>query len=479
MRAVKRTMIAFAIAMLMAVHAYGQTFDFKFGANGGDGTAGAQPGHFNVPTDVGIGPEGYIYVSDSFNHRIQRFFPRGGFLSVLGATFNTPRGLAFDQFGFGSVYVADAGTHQIFSCDVGGGCALFAGTGVAGHADGVGSTAAFQLPTGLALLSNFLYVADAGNHVIRRCDASGFQPCITVAGSPGTAGAPRDGADALFNFPQDLAMTRLGAVLIADTGNNAIRRFDPATGLVTTILGATTGLAGNNQLSGQAAAFRSPAAVAVDENDRIYVSDSGNHRIAIYDDAGTFLGEFGSPGVGDGQFNTPRGITVDRSRIYVADTLNHRVQVFLRADAPPPPPDADGDGDGDGVPDQADNCPSIANPTQYDSDADGTGDVCEGGIPGPPGPPGPAGPEGPMGPQGPQGEVGPPGPQGPAGPQGPQGSQGIPGPVVPGSAVLLPLSGPGDAVPPAPAGYALMGIFKLEKPAGDSAWFAVYVKTAS
>jgi len=45
--------------------------------------------------------------------------------------------------------------------------------------------------------------------------------------------------------------------------------------------------------------------------------------------------------------------------------------------------------------------------------------------------------------------------------------------------VLLPLSGPNVAMPPAPAGYAPMGIFKLEKPAGDSAWFAVYVKTAS
>ena len=132
----------------------------------------------------------------------------------------------------------------------------------------------------------------------------------------------------------------------------------------------------------------------MDENDRIYVSDSGNHRIAIYDDTGTFLSEVGSPGIGDGQFNTPGGITVDRSRIYVADTLNHRVQVFLRADAPPPPPDADGDT----VPDEADNCPSVANPSQSDGDGDQIGDACDGvGPAGPTGPPGPAGPEGPMG----------------------------------------------------------------------------------
>ena len=170
--------------------------------------------------------------------------------------------------------------------------------------------------------------------------------------------------------------------MIADTGNNAIRRFDLGNGLVTTILGPPLALRETINSVDHAAAFRSPAAVAVDENGRIYVSDSGNHRIAIYDDAGTFLAELGSPGIGDGQFNTPGGITVDRSRIYVADTLNHRVQVFLRADAPPPPPDADGDT----VPDEADNCPSVANPSQSDGDGDQIGDACDGV--------GPAGPTG-------------------------------------------------------------------------------------
>ena len=495
MRAVKRTMIAFAIAMLMAVHGYGQTFDFKFGANGGDGTPGVAFGQFNRPAEVRITPAGLIYVSDSFNHRIQVFDSRGIFLSSIGSgiagnvqgslsttRFDTPTGLALDSSG--NLYVAESGNHQIVTCGAEG-CSLFAGMGVAGHADGAGSTEAlFFVPTGLALFGENLYVADTLNQVIRKCDAIGLGPCITVAGVPGTVGAPQDGFDVLFRVPQHVAMTRSGAVLIADTGNHVIRRLDPATGLVPTILG--TGLMGNNQLSGLAAAFRSPRAVAVDENDRIYVSDSDNHRIAIYNGNGTFLAEFGAPGVGDGQFNFPFGITVDASRIYVADTLNRRIQVFLR--------DALPDADGDGIPDAADNCPSIANPTQSDADGDGSGDACEAGIPGPPGPQGPAGPEGPMGPEGPQGEpgpqgeiglpgpqveVGPPGPQGPIGPEGPPGPQGIPGPVVPGSAVLLPLSGPNDPVPPAPAGYALMGIFKLEKPAGDSAWFAVYVKTAS
>lgn len=92
------------------------------------------------------------------------------------------------------------------------------------------------------------------------------------------------------------------------------------------------------------------------------------------------------------------------------------------------------------------------------------------------GPQGPMGATGPMGPQGPRGETG---PVGPAGATGATGAVGPAGPTMPGAAVLQPLPGPNSPTPPAPGGYALIGVFKLEKPTGDSSWFAVYVKTAS
>ena len=134
----------------------------------------------------------------------------------------------------GILYVADSGNHQIVRCDPNFfGCELFAGTGVAGYYVGAGSNAAFRLPTGLAFFGDVLWVADAGNQVIRRCPDSGFNACLTIAGFPGTAGAPGDGVDELFNFPQGVAIAR-DALLIADTGNHAIRRFDMGTGTVTT-----------------------------------------------------------------------------------------------------------------------------------------------------------------------------------------------------------------------------------------------------
>jgi hypothetical protein len=141
----------------------------------------------------------------------------------------------------------------------------------------------------------------------------------------------------------------------------------------------------------------------------------------------------------------------------------------------PPPPDTDGDGIADAV----DNCPLIANASQSDLNSNGVGDVCDSDLTGPPGPQGPTGPLGPIGPIGPEGPTGPPGPMGPTGPAGTTGATGPAGQnasALPGSALLQPVAGP-DATPPAPpAGYALMGIFKLEKPTGDAKWFAVYLK---
>jgi hypothetical protein len=77
---------------------------------------------------------------------------------------------------------------------------------------------------------------------------------------------------------------------------------------------------------------------------------------------------------------------------------------------------------------------------------------------------------------GPAGPPGPPGPQGPPGPEGPPGAQGPAGDVIEGTAILRALAGPNSTPPVAPAGYALLGIFKLEKAAGDMSWFALYSK---
>lgn len=70
-----------------------------------------------------------------------------------------------------------------------------------------------------------------------------------------------------------------------------------------------------------------PAGIAVDDDQRLYVTDQWLHRVNVYNPDGEFLDTFGVFGDGDGQFNRPSGITVDhQGHLYIVDTLNHRVQ---------------------------------------------------------------------------------------------------------------------------------------------------------
>ena len=75
--------------------------------------------------------------------------------------------------------------------------------------------------------------------------------------------------------------------------------------------------------------FQDPRGIAVDEAGNVYVADSGNHRIQVFDSGGKFLIQWGSEGDGPGQFKEPWGIAVDAAgHVYVADTWNHRIQKF-------------------------------------------------------------------------------------------------------------------------------------------------------
>ncbi len=75
--------------------------------------------------------------------------------------------------------------------------------------------------------------------------------------------------------------------------------------------------------------FWGPRDVAVDKQGHVYVSDTGNKRVVVFDLDGQFLAEFGDVGMGDGQFDEPSGLALDdQGNLYVADTWNQRIQVF-------------------------------------------------------------------------------------------------------------------------------------------------------
>ncbi|MBX2923721.1 MAG: IPT/TIG domain-containing protein [Chitinophagaceae bacterium] len=249
-----------------------------------------------------------------------------GYADGAAATtmFDHPFGVAVDASG--NVYVTDEYNYRIRKITSSGTVSTLAGS-TEGYADGTGATAKFYYPTGIALdVSGNLYVADLNNDRIRKITSSG-----TVSTLAGSAEGYADGmgATAMFYDPWGVATDASGNVYVADINNHLIRKITP-TGTVSTLAGSTAGYADG---TGATAMFYYPAGVAVDASDNIYVADQGNNRIRKITPSGTVSTLAGSAwGYADGagaaaKFNSPTSVAVDASgNIYVADHYNHRIR---------------------------------------------------------------------------------------------------------------------------------------------------------
>ena len=244
------------------------------------------------------------------------------------AQFYHPGGLAVDSSG--TVYVADSANQRIRKITSAGIVTTLAGSGVAGNADGTGSAAQFYYPNGVAVdSSGTVYVADYTNNRIRKITAAGV--VTTLAGS-GVAGyADGIGSAAQFTNPAGMAIDSSGTLYVADTNNHRIRKITAA-GVVTTLAGS--GVAGNADGIGTAAQFNGPFAVIVDSSGTLYVADTNNQRIRKVTSAGavTTLAGSGIASFADGtgsaaMFNYPMGIAVDASgTLYVGDSSTNRIR---------------------------------------------------------------------------------------------------------------------------------------------------------
>ena len=205
-----------------------------------------------------------------------------------------------------------------------------AGSGFHGFADGQGSAASFYLPAGIDMdKAGNLYVGDQYNHRIRKITPAGYVSTFAGSGSPGSADG--QGTAASFNHPQGISVDTSGNVFVADRGNHKIRKISPS-GVVTTYAGSGS----KGKLDGLAASasFNTPYDVAVDLNGNVYVADYENHKIRKISSNGTVstLAGSGTYGYADGigtaaKFGYPAGLDVDSiGNIYVADEYNHRIR---------------------------------------------------------------------------------------------------------------------------------------------------------
>ena len=173
------------------------------------------------------------------------------------------------------------GNHKIRKITPAGVVTTLAGSTM-GFADGTGTSAKFKSPSGVALdASGNLYVAESSNHKIRKITPAGV--VSTLAGS--TDGfADGTGTAAQFNSPSGVALDASGNLYVAESSNHKIRKITPA-GAVTTIAGSTRGFADGTATAAQ---FYSPHGVAVDALGNVYVADTYNDKIRKIVDPATY-----------------------------------------------------------------------------------------------------------------------------------------------------------------------------------------------
>ena len=246
---------------------------------------------------------------------------------ALEATFNQPYDVALHAAS-GDLYVADTGNHLVRKISNGKVTTIAGIAGKANFADGKASTAQFNEPTGVAVDASgaTVYVADRMNHRIRSISKGQVG---TVSGS--IIGKQNGQAKmAQFWRPQGLALNKTTAGLyIADHHNNWIRLIYNAS--VSTAAGNAQGTYDYKDGAAKDAGFRWPSDVAVDSNGAVYIADSYSNCIRLLNSAqvSTVAGVCGisTGGTSTAQFDKPKGIAVDASgNVYVADTHNHRIQ---------------------------------------------------------------------------------------------------------------------------------------------------------
>ncbi|WP_326651259.1 NHL domain-containing thioredoxin family protein [Streptomyces sp. NBC_01750] len=240
--------------------------------------SGSGGGEFNEPQGLALLPDGRVAVADTVNHTIRAYDPETGAVETLAGTGkqwwqgSPTSGPALDvslsspwdvAWWGGKLWIAMAGVHQLWTYDPAAGTVqVGAGTTNEGLVDGPAAEAWFAQPSGLAATEDRLWIADSETSAVRWIDRD-----LVVHTAVGTGlfdFGHRDGAagQALLQHPLGVTALPDGSVAISDTYNHALRRFDPASGEVTTL----------------ATDLREPSG-AVLAGDDIVVVESARHRL--------------------------------------------------------------------------------------------------------------------------------------------------------------------------------------------------------
>lgn len=266
-----------------------------FAGNGGPAASAL----LDRPRGVTALPDGGYLIADTFNDQVRRVRPDGTIVAVAGdgtagatgdggpataARLNQPSDTA--TLPDGSILIADTGNDRVRRVAPDGTITTVAGTlrGFSGDG-GPAATAQLNQPRDVAVATDgAILIADTGNDRVRRVDPSGTITTIAGSGGPGLAGDGDPASTARLTQPFSLAPLANGGVLVADTGNDRVRRVTPL-GAIFTVAGTTGGLAGDGALA-KGAQLRRPGAVTPFPGGGFLVADSGNARIRRVSDVG-------------------------------------------------------------------------------------------------------------------------------------------------------------------------------------------------
>ncbi|MBN1560090.1 NHL repeat-containing protein [candidate division KSB1 bacterium] len=277
------------------------TFLFAFGEKG------EQPAQFNRPLGVSADAKGNVYVSDSGNNRLQKFTPQGELIAFIGGFGWEKEQFQFpiDIFVYNSldIFVADFDNNRIerYDKDLNWLTSYYSN-------DNWSAKMRFLFPISVCVsLHGDFFIVDSENDRVIKLNAS-FEPELSFGDYDWGAGVLQEASHIYVSKNDVIYVTDPGAhkILVYDYYGNFL--YDVGVGELVT-----------------------PKGLCVDDQEQIFVADASKNQVLTFDKNGRLLLTIGSLSSKFAGFNEPSDVTIIRDKLYVADTQNHRIQIFQLA----------------------------------------------------------------------------------------------------------------------------------------------------